>query len=163
MEKSKGWSLFELLISLVILTILAMMCLPLGFSIQQKNQLQIIENEISTAIRYARQMAIINGTSLALTTLSKSGNWAEGMILFVDNKKHQYNTHNQPLHQWQWKHSGIYVSWQGFQSNAYLIFSSELSHAATNGAFCIKDNHGDSIKLVINRFGQITRRSILPA
>jgi prepilin-type N-terminal cleavage/methylation domain-containing protein len=155
-----GLTLLELLVGLLILTILLWLCLPLGIAIMQRNQLQIMENEITMAVSYARNMALVYKLPLTLTPLANSTDWSSGMILFIDNKNHQYTKEDKLIHQWQWFHHGIQVIWQGFRSPHYLIFSSELQHAATSGHFAIKVEHGGSAKLVLNRFGRVVKKTI---
>jgi prepilin-type N-terminal cleavage/methylation domain-containing protein len=159
--KCYGLTLIELLVGLLILTILICLSLPFGLAIQQRNQLQIVENEITTAVAYARNMALLHKRPLTLTPLPNATDWSSGMILFVDNKNHQYTEKDKLIHQWQWFHRGIQVIWQGFRSHHYLLFSSELQHAATSGHFEIKVNHARSRRLVINRFGRVVKQSMI--
>jgi prepilin-type N-terminal cleavage/methylation domain-containing protein len=156
-----GLTLIELLVGLLILTILIWLCLPLGLAIIQRNQLQIMENEMTTAVSYARNMALLHKLPLTLTPLPNSKDWSSGMILFVDNKNHQYTEKDKLIHQWQWFHHGVQVIWQGFRSPHYLIFSSELQHAATSGHFEIKVDHAGSAKLVLNRFGRVVKKTMI--
>ena len=158
MIRNKGFTLVELLIGVLIITLLALFCLPLGLSSYQKNQLQITENELSNAVRFARTMAMLQGSPLVLRPLPNSKDWSDGMILLVDNKNHCYRKGDKILHQWQWQHSAVRISWHGFQSDDYLLFSPELKHAASSGHFDIYVNQEKSMQLIINRFGRITKK-----
>jgi type IV fimbrial biogenesis protein FimT len=153
--KNCGLSLLELVAGLVILSILFFFCLPLGLSIYQNNHVEVIKNEISTAVHYARTSAALRGLPLILTPLSHTSDWSAGMILFVDNEKHQYTEKTELIHEWQWKHRGIRVNWQGLYSKNYLVFASDLKHAAASGHFIIQNDQGKTLKLTLNRLGRV--------
>jgi prepilin-type N-terminal cleavage/methylation domain-containing protein len=156
MIKNLGLTLIELLAGLMIISIMFAFCIPLGLSLYGKTQLKQLENELGIAIRFARNMALLKHLPLVLTPLPNSNNWSDGMILFVDNKNHQYTEADQIIHQWNWQKLKVQLSWFGFRSNNYLIFSSTLNHSTANGHFILRNNEGDSLKLVINRLGRVT-------
>ncbi len=162
MSRNYGLTLLELLASLLIISILCMFCVPLGLSVYENNQLQVVGDEISTAIRFARNMALLHQLPLALTPLNQSNDWSEGMVLFVDNKKHRLTEHDKLIQQWNWQRRGVKVSWQGFQTNDYLLFPTELHHAALSGHFDLQNREGRVVKLVINRLGRVTRVQARP-
>jgi Tfp pilus assembly protein FimT len=153
--KNCGLSFFELLAGLTIISILFFLCLPLGFSIVQNNRLEVIKDEITAAVHYARNRAVLQELPLILTPLPDATDWSAGMLLFVDNKKHQYSPKATLIHQWQWKHRGIQVSWRGLHSDHYLLFPANLKHAAVDGHFIIQSNEGKILKLTINRLGRV--------
>ncbi|KTD36209.1 Tfp type 4 fimbrial pilin related signal peptide protein domain protein [Legionella nautarum] len=155
MIRNYGLTLIELLAGLMIIGIVFALCIPLGFSLYGKNQLKLLENEIGIAIRFARNMALLKHVPLVLTPLPSSDNWSDGMILFIDNKNHQYAETDEIIHQWNWQKLKVQVSWVGFRSNNYLLFSSTLSHSASNGHFILRNNEGNTVKLVINRLGRV--------
>lgn len=140
---------------------LAMFCIPSGLTLYQNNQLQVIENEIIMAIKFARNSALLEGVPLTLTPLPHSTDWSEGMILFTDNKAHQYKEPDQIIHQWRWKYKTVKVGWKGFLSTHYLIFSPQLDHSATSGHFIIQTDNTHVAQLVVNRFGRVTKHDII--
>ncbi|KTD30675.1 MULTISPECIES: GspH/FimT family protein [Legionella] len=159
MVRNSGLTLVELLTTLMIMSIVFTFCLPLGFSNNEKNQLQVLEHEISTAIRYTRNKALLHHLPLILTPLPNSVDWSEGMILFVDNKNHHYTERDTMIHQWNWLKKGIRVSWKGFYSKNYLLFASDINRLASSGHFTLQDSKGESVKLVINRLGRMSRQT----
>ncbi|MBA3536401.1 MAG: GspH/FimT family pseudopilin [Tatlockia sp.] len=155
MLKNCGLSLLELVAGLVILSILFFFCLPLGLSIYRNNQVEIIKNEISAAVQFARTTAALRGLPLILTPLPQSSDWSAGMILFVDNERHQYSEKTELIHQWQWNYQGIRINWQGLYSKNYLLFAAEQKHAAASGHFIIQHVQGKSLKITLNRLGRV--------
>ncbi|MFW2569987.1 GspH/FimT family pseudopilin [Legionella sp. 29fVS95] len=160
MPKRHGLTLIELLISMALLVFLCFLCVPWGAMLYQRNQLQVREKEIITALYYARNTALVRGVRLALTPLPDSNDWSQGMILFVDNKNHQFHTGCELLHQWHWPQSSITLGWHGFHSKDYLLFSSELKRMVTSGHFLLQNPQSGPIKLVVNRFGRVLRQQI---
>lgn len=159
MFKNNGLTLIEMLVSLMIISLSFALCLPLGFSVFENNKLQVLEREISTAVRYTRNMALLHHIPLILTPLPNSVDWSEGMILFVDNKNHHYTEQDKIIHQWAWLKKGIKVSWEGFYSKKYLLFASELNHSASSRHFTLQNSEGEIVKLVINRLGRIVNQN----
>ncbi len=100
-------------------------------------------------------MALAENVPLILTPLPDNSDWSKGMILFVDNKNHKFGKKDQCIHQWLWSYQKVKINWQGFRSNHYLVFSSELRHAAANGRFELIDQSGNSVTIRLNRFGRL--------
>ena len=92
---------------------------------------------------------------MLLTPLPNSSDWSKGMVLFVDNEKHHYTSTTHVIYEWHWQFPLIQVSWKGFQSSQYLLFSIEASQNGVNGFFLIKDNLQQMAKLVVNRMGRL--------
>lgn len=155
MIKLRAFTLIELLISLSLLAILLFFTIPFESSLHQKNQIQVIQEEIKSAVRYAKTQALISGNTLILTPSNDSNDWSDGMRLFKDNAKHQYTSKDAVIHAWHWNSSGIQVTWRGFQSNHYLLFSTDVSKNAVNGSFLIESNAKYAAKLVINKLGRV--------
>ncbi len=153
MCKQRGLSLLELVAGLVILSILFFLCLPFGLSFLQSNQLEVVKDELTAAVQYARTRALLEGHPLLLTPLTDD--WSLGMRLIVDNKKHHYLDKTQLIHEWRWTHQGIRVSWQGLHTNRYLVFAPDLKHSASSGHFIIQNENGKTLKLTLNRLGRI--------
>lgn len=153
-KPSAGFTLLELLLCLSLLGIIAFFSLPYTPSLYKQNQLQTVTAEIKSAIHTAKMQALVVGKTLALTPLPDADDWSEGMLLFVDNAKHQYTPHVKPLYEWHWKSAGTHVSWHGFQSKDYLLFATDLRSSTTNGYFVIK-NAQQQAKLIINRVGRV--------
>lgn len=158
MRKNLGITLLELLYSMTFFFLLFFLGLFGLRNLLCKNQAAILQEEIITAIAYARTMAFLYEERLALTPLPKTKDWSEGMILFFDNKHHHYKAGDKLLQQWVWNNfAGVHLSWKGFQSNDYLLFVNDLKHAATSGHFLLSYGISKPIKLTINRFARVAR------
>lgn len=157
MLKSKAFTLIELLLSLAILSILLLFSIPSLYSIHQKNQVLAIQDDIKSAVRFAKIEAMACGNNLILTPKQHSNDWSQGMLLFVDNATHHYKPGDKLLREWCWHTPNIRVTWKGFQSKNYLLFSSDVARNAVNGYFEIHGQLQSGVTLVINRLGRIRK------
>lgn len=149
-----GFTLMELLLCLSLIAIIGFFSLTYIPSLYKKNHLEAITADIKTAIHTAKLQALVMGKTLALTRIPDAKDWSQGMLLFVDNDKHQFTSDIKPLYQWHWKSTGTHVSWQGFSSRDYLLFATDLNSSVTNGSFKIQNN-GQQVKLIVNRVGRV--------
>ncbi len=150
-KTTQGLTLIELLLTIAILGLILWFSLPLSSSFYQKIQLQVIENEIKSAIRFAKTQALISGYPILLRTIDGS----KGLTVCVDNMKHQCAPDDSTLQEWHWSYDGIDVDWSGFQSKQYLIFSADESKNAVNGYFSIKYKGRLVTKITLNRLGRV--------
>ncbi len=153
-KPSKGFTLLELLLTLSLISTITFLSLSYAPSLYKKNQLQTVSTEIKSAIHTAKMQALAKGKPLTLAPLSNTNDWSKGMLLFVDNPKHQSTPNTEPLYEWHWKSAGTDVFWHGFQSKDYLLFTTDLRSSMTNGYFVIK-NTQQQIKLIVNRVGRV--------
>lgn len=151
----KGFTLIELLICLSILSIVCLFSLPFLSSFYQHNQLQVRQDEVKAAIRFAKMQSQITQESLLLVPIDNSDNWSYGMRLLVDNPQHRYIPQMRVLHEWHWDSGKIQIHWHGFQSKRYLLFSENPRNNAVNGYFLMQTNQNFVVKLIINRLGSV--------
>ena len=157
-----GFTLIELLVSLSVLAIVLCCSFSFAPALYKKNQLQKVTDELKGAIVFAKIQALLTGDVLALTRLPGSNDWSDGIVLFIDNPKHQYTPDAKLLHEWHWKYAGIHITWQGFQSKAYLLFSPDISNSTVNGSFLMTNENQQQSKLVVNRLGRVTVQMTRP-
>jgi len=153
--KLRAFTLIELLLSLFLVATILFFTIPFESSLHQKNQVQVIQDDIKGAVRYAKTQALTSGNNLIITPLPYTNDWSNGMLLFIDNATHQYTVDDKLIYEWHWLSPGIDVGWRGFQSSHYLLFSADASQNAVNGSFSIKSNSKSAVKLVINKLGRI--------
>jgi Tfp pilus assembly protein FimT len=156
--KIKGFTFLELLITLSIVMILSIIGIASYSSLIQKNELQVIEDELRVAIDYAKIQSIMLEQTVSLSPLTSSLNWAEGAKLSVLNKK---TGELRLLHQWQWQHSRWSIAWRGVRSSSSLNFSNHLTHAISNGQFSVVNlDTQQEVTMVLNRLGRVRVKSV---
>lgn len=154
-KQAVGFTLFELLISLSIVSIVCLFALPYWSSFYQNYQLQVRQHEIQQAVRFAKMQAQLMHQSLLLVPIDGRDDWSFGMRLLVDNAQHRYTPEALVLHEWHWHHSMMTIRWHGFQSNGYLLFANHIRNYAVNGYFLMQTHQGRVVKLIVNRLGDV--------
>lgn len=155
LNRYRGFTLIEMMMCLAIAAIVCISALAVNNRFYQRNRLDIMQNELANALKYARNMAIIKGQPVTIRPLPNSHQWGDGMVLFMDNPSHHYLDTKDILYRWQWRYLGIHIEWKGFQSSDYLTFSPSLRHATCSGRFVITDVSAGSKQIIINRLGRI--------
>jgi Tfp pilus assembly protein FimT len=148
----KGFTLLEVIFTLSLFICLSLFSINALSLLKEKNEKQMIIDELKMAIQYARFQAINLGHTLYLTPNSRGENWSKGMDLKQLNK---ITGQMELIHQWQWQHRNWTLSWSGAGSNKILI-SNNPSHAISNGTFILTDaKSNQSVKVLLNRLGRL--------
>ena len=153
-----GFTLFELLVVLSIFVIIFLFSWGVNPQFFTKNKIDLLEKQVANSIHYSRNQAMISGQDVTLNALDKSGDWSQGMVLFIDNSTHRYaeGDHAKVLYSWHWQSSPqLRLVWQGFKSKDYLTFSGNLRRSTVNGHFEILQNGVVVRRIVINRLGRV--------
>lgn len=145
-----GFTLLEVLICIALTSSLLLLTLTLNLGFSQKNQADIVAEEIKFALHYARDRAFKNDLPLTLAPLEKGRDWSKGMILFAEK--------DTILHQWEWHSKQVHVKWHGFRSEDYLTFSTALQHSTANGRFLIVTDSQYKIQIIVNRLGHLRQQ-----
>ncbi len=113
----------------------------------QKHLLNKRVDEISSILRYAKQLSFAENRVLHLKPHSKSQDWSQGMTLWEEN---------QIIQAWSWKARSISIVWRGFQGEATLRFHPNLAKNTLNGRFMVQTGTYRA-QVVLNRLGRIRK------
>ena len=151
--KIKGFTLLELLVILVLISGLALYCLTSFSGFTRKNEQQIILDEITAAVQYAKMQALTLGHPVYLTPLDPSLNWSRGIVLTHFNIK---SNKMEPLYQWQWNYHNWNVNWFGIHLSKKITVSNNPVNAISNGKFIIANaSSGERVTIILNRLGRM--------
>ena len=150
--KKNGFTFIEMLITLVILAVLSTLTVSSYSYFLQKNEEQIIEDELRTAVQYSKMQAINLAKPVFLQPLDASLNWSNGVALSTLNKQ---TNKTELLYQWQWHHPRWGVTWTGVRIYNKVTFSNNPISAISNGRFTLTnlDTHQQVI-IILNRLGR---------
>lgn len=152
----KGFTLIELITTLLIVCGLALVAWPLASSFITKNEVEQRVNTLVNAMHFARNQALIQGVPLVLSGLEASNGWQRGMRLFIDkHETNHYQEGDELLREWRWNKQGAQIVWHGFQSDHYIRFPATLDASSLSGHFLIATREGPIKKVIVNRLGQI--------
>ena len=155
--KIKGFTLIEVLITLILLAGLSLLTISSASFFTYRNEQQTIIDEIRTAIQYAKIQATTLGRPVYLAPFDESLNWSAGMIL--TQCKVEQNT-SDLLYQWHWYHPGWNITWSGASSLNKIILSNNPESAISNGQFVLFNSHTkERIIIILNKLGRIKIKS----
>jgi len=88
MTHGSGYSLFELIVVISLVALGFIIAIPSYQWLEQKNQANVVVNQMVAALNYARQQALIRHKVVSLCASRDGhqcgGEWADGMLLFID-------------------------------------------------------------------------------
>lgn len=154
--KIKGFTLLELLICISISALLITIGIVSYTSLIEKNELNIIEDELRTAIQYAKNQALILGKTVVLSPVKPTLDWSQGAELgSLNYRARQFES----LYSWQWHHPSWIITWVGIHSSNKITFTNNLSHAISNGHFILENSRTHESKVIIlNRLGRLREK-----
>jgi type IV fimbrial biogenesis protein FimT len=89
MKQARGFTLIELMVTVSVLAILLGVAIPAMQNFTIRNRLVAVNNDLMTAVNFARSEASKRGTTVSVckssTMTSCGGSWSNGWIVFVDS------------------------------------------------------------------------------
>lgn len=158
----QGWTLPELLVSLVIAAILICLVAPKFQNLLKRQEAYRVSSELYQLCSYARAQATHIKLPLTLCG-SKQGrlcdnSWAAGALLFIDkNRNKMIDAEDSVLQYRAFSLSPASLKWQGFSGNTLRIEAFGTPFAS-NGSFtyCAADKDPFySRQVIINRSGRV--------
>lgn len=140
MNKNRGMSLFEVLLTTALLAILLTLAVPAYKSFVAADRVTAEVTQLVTAINFARHEAV---TRHSIVTLCKSadgvkcgGNWSQGWIVFVDKKGDgSVDSSSELLSIHQILKTKDQLYWNALHSNNYLQFDASGNTHGQDGTF----------------------------
>ncbi len=152
----KGFSLFEMLICLIIISICLLEVNVFATKFNH-TKLEGIAKEISSAVRFAKFYAIIKGEKLILKC-QDTEDCSKGLVLYSASNVNSNSAENIGIiKKWYWQHNKNKISWHGFNASNELIFTPDIKHNTANGKFNIFYQDSIYIILIVNRYGKIRK------
>jgi type IV fimbrial biogenesis protein FimT len=159
----RGFSLVELLITVVILAVLAAIAVPAFSQIIARNRLATAANELLWILKVARAEAIKSGYRTVICAsadqINCSGSWHDGWMLFIDrNRTAKPSSPASILHVRGAFAKAVTISGNGkiksniaYQPNGQL---GAISGLLQNGTFSLSVEGGKSLQIVISTSGR---------
>lgn len=151
MIKDNGYTLIELLFVLGVFSALCLFSMSSLTGLRQRNEEQILLDEMRVVIQFAKVQAVNLNQPLYLTALNS--NWSEGIALFRTDYKSLKKT---LVQQWSWKHPSWDIAWSGVNGDKQIIISADIAQSMSNGRFILNNTQTTKqIVLTLNRLGRI--------
>ena len=156
-----GFSLLELLMVMVLLSILIAMAAPDLQSALTRSEGEVALRNLSSQLSSARSAAIEHGVTVTLCPSSDgsacSGTWSSGSIVFTDrNGDRNINTEDQLIRVSLTELNG-HIQWRAFQNRQYLQIDAIGWMRYQSGNFTYCPANGDPYQarqLVVNSTGR---------
>jgi type IV fimbrial biogenesis protein FimT len=160
MTSRRGFTLFELLITLVIVSFALAMAIPPLEKSLQRNIVYADSKELLHLVKLARQSAVFGSIRVVVCAIDSSQrctrDWSQDLLVFTDsNRNNQLDGQDRIVKRWQQGKRRSKLHWRGF-GPGYLRFR-QSGAAAENGAFTLCPVDGDirnARQLVVNRVGR---------
>lgn len=168
MPRQCAFSLFELLITLSIMSILLLIAFPLSKIFFDHSREQVLQSQLLHAIQVARDEARVRGVAVVLCKSKDqrrcSGDWINGQIVFMDkNQDGIVHDPSQILMVFQLGSQQGILHWRSFPVfRDYLLFLPSGFPRNDNGTFwyCPASAHLPAWAIVIAKSGRV--RIVLP-
>lgn len=151
-----GFNLLEAIVVMALLSFVLFIAIPFATNFGDKQLIEAKVKTIESAVSYSINQAISLGRPVTLAPIVDD-DWSQGARLYFDTQtNHRYQTGDKILREWHWGDKRFRLSWRGFLSDNYLVFSDRLMQSVLNGRFIVK-NHKDKVmkELVINSLGRV--------
>jgi type IV fimbrial biogenesis protein FimT len=166
MMKHQGFTLFELLITLLIMSLIMGLAIPGLFNQIQKSRTQTATQSLLQAIETARTAAVMQNKRTVLISKEK---WHKGWKLFVDLDNDGVEDPDEPVIHESGKLEGIKITGNN-PVKKYISFiatgEGRKAGKANSGAFITgtltvcPENKGSGYKLVLSRGGRLRSQAI---
>ncbi len=151
MNRNSGYTLIEMLITLLALSILLFIGTGSLSNMLNKNEREVIIDELKVAVDFARIQSMTKNIALELIPTG-SDDWSPGAQLVKINNK----SLKEGIHEWQWGHPHWAISWHGVNSAKKIKFSPDPLQAISNGRFILQNSGTkERVEVVLNRLGRL--------
>ncbi len=128
MERTRGFTLIELVVTMAIAAVLMMVAVPSFVNFQRNSQLTSLTNSLVASIYAARGEAMKTGFNAFVVPTANGSDWTTGWIVFVDNNGDgSFSAADDTLVQTQPALEGYFTAsgtGSSGQTPAYIMFSS---------------------------------------
>lgn len=138
MNRVKGFTLAEMLITMLILSILIVMALPGFSSLLFRAEAHALQRKLMVSISYSRTLAVSMQTSVTLCsgTTSCEKEWGDHLLIFSDhNQNGLIDGEDEISKQVVLGKEGSSLRWKSFRRKPYLVFTALGQAPSSNGTF----------------------------
>lgn len=159
MTTENGHSLIEAMASLLIGGIILATTLPGLGSLREKNQQTQTANQLTGALHYARNTAVLKRATVTLCPGTEqclaTQRWDKHVLLFIDHDQDGKLDHTDELLQRVELANNYSWYWSNFRQRPYLQFAANGRTRALNGTFSLCRDKVSTRQIVINVTGRM--------
>lgn len=166
MEKSKGISVTEMLITLAVLAILASIAIPNYHQMMARMESYMLERELRQILNYSKYSAVAEYRRIAIcptTDYKRCANqrdWSKGIMIFYDekNRNRVFDAEEALLYTHKLNLKYGTLQWRGFGVAGNIIFHDRHTNlSGSNGSFYYCNPHKQQLnkRIIVNPAGFI--------
>lgn len=157
---SRGFSLFESLICLSVLSIVASLAIPAFGGMLQRNRQQLAIQQLKETVNFARAAAINGSGSVSIChapagECDSSNLWSATTRVFRDWDRDGLESVDEPTLLTSQLPEGLHWRWNNFRTLPHLTFLNSGVTNALNGSFILCQGTEPRARLVLNKAGRI--------
>lgn len=164
----KGFTLFELLITLLIISVLSTIAIPSLFSLTNTHRSDNIYEQLFTLIQFTRSTATFTGNDTILCPTENTedciNDWQLPVMIFVDSNNNRIRDDSETIERISSLiDQGVTLTWRASGTSRYLRYINDGSTGAQNGSFriCSADKTlSYTRKIIIYRSGRARRANL---
>lgn len=165
-NRLNGFTLVELMIALLLLSILIGIALPSFATLLQNSRQATTLNQLRVVLHYARSHAITSRQTVSIcsgqTSCGASQQWSEQLLVFRDiDSDGGIDNDDVVLHQANLP-AGYGWHWSNFRNQPHMSFKPDGTTHSLNGTFTLCQDGQPTRQIVINITGR-TRLQTLPS
>ena len=161
--KLSGFTLFELMISITVLGILATVSLPNLSAMLQNNAGETVLNDVARTMSMARASAVVQGHTItmcrSIDNKACNGEWHNGILVFLDrNGNRIVDTNDEIIHVTSFANIPGTLKLSSFPSKQYLQFTPAgvINNQTGNFTWCPADHKPEQAQqLIFNITGRV--------
>lgn len=156
----RGFSLFESLICLSVLSIVASLAIPAFGGMLQRNRQQLAIQQLKETVNFARATAISRKSSISIChapadACETTDLWSSATRVFSDHDRDGLQSAEEATLLVSKLPEGLHWRWSNFRTQPHLTFLSNGATASLNGSFILCRGSTALARLVLNKAGRI--------
>jgi len=167
--KDNGFTLFELIVTISIISILSLICIPHYHNLMQKQELNSIKLLTQQYLSFAKSQALLLHTPVVICSSEnliqcQNNQWNSGVVIFTDKNRNKSVDADEHI-LFKTEHNIKYgrLTWVGSSSSTYVLTlqgDTGLPRGAPGSFYyCGINRPEDNLRLKIGRMGNINPES----
>ena len=163
--KDHGFTLFELIVTISIISILSLICIPYYHNLMQKQELNSIRPLTQQYLSFAKSQALLLHSPVVICSSEtliqcENNKWNNGVVIFTDKNRNKVVDADEHI-LFKTEHNIKYgqLTWRGSSSSTYVLTlqgDTGLPRGAPGSFYyCSKTQINNDLRLYIGKMGNI--------
>ena len=156
-----GFTLPELLVTVLVLAIISFMAIPFYHNTQAKQEAQLLPMKLQMHLQQAKQSAVLYHNNMVICSSTDKENcsdnaWSTGLMIFADLNQNRSREDNEPIidsHLFQLRYGSL--RWQGSLRSTTIVFQGDtgLPRGSIGSFYYCSQYDVPHRKIILNMMG----------